>query len=105
MGFNIGPILRTGRINDIHCLSVVSAMEKLAIANSFLLTAKRANLPFSSVSSISLISFSGRWRSLSYFRMLLMHAIVAYAENFFHQVAKFWIWPSNIGSFSPLLNE
>jgi hypothetical protein len=37
--------------------------------------------------------------------MLLMRAIVEYAENFFHQVEKFWIWPSNVGIFPPLLNE
>jgi hypothetical protein len=85
--------------------SVVNAMEKLAIANSFLLTAKCADLPFSSVSSISLASISGKWRSLSSFRMLLMRAIVAYAENFFHQVGKFWIRPLNVGIFPPLLNE
>jgi hypothetical protein len=36
--------------------------------------------------------------------MLLMRAIVAYAENFFHQVRKFWMCPSKVGILPPLLN-
>jgi hypothetical protein len=79
--------------------SVVNAMEKLAIANPSPMTAKRENLPFLSVSSVLFTSFSGKWNSLSSFRMLLMRAIVSYAENVFRQIGKFWIWPSNVGIF------
>jgi hypothetical protein len=86
MGFTIGKILRIGSLNDIHYLFCCECNVKLAIANSFLLTAKHANLPFSSASSITFTSFSGKWRSLSSLRMFLMRTIVTYAENVFENL-------------------